>query len=187
MSGHTVTINEPETTVVVEEVTTSVEIVEEVTTVEVVTDEQYTVEIQEIDTIVELSGDQGPQGIQGPAGLTWQGAWSALTAYEVGDAVSIDGTSYICIDANTNEQPPSASWDTLAQGGDETVPYALQYDDAGAGVTYIGEALPGTDTTASGWRIKRTTVSGSDIMIEWADGDSMFNNIWDNRELLSYS
>ncbi len=69
----------------------------------------------------------------------------------------------------------------------ETV-YALQYDDTEAGgITYVGEALPGAVTSSAVWRIKRLTETGPDMVVEWADGDSDFNNIWDDRASLSYS
>lgn len=52
------------------------------------------------------------------AKLIWRGAWDSLTAYDVNDAVENDGTSYICILAHTNEEPPNASyWDVLAMRG----------------------------------------------------------------------
>lgn len=68
-----------------------------------------------------------------------------------------------------------------------TTQYALQLDDAGSGVTYIGDAVPGTATSAATWRVKRMTETGADIAIDWADGDADFDNIWDNRASLSYS
>lgn len=55
--------------------------------------------------------------IPGPAGLTWQGAWAAGTAYAVRDAVSHAGSSYVAIAASTGSTPPSASWQILAAGG----------------------------------------------------------------------
>lgn len=60
----------------------------------------------------------------------------------------------------------------------------LKVDDAGA-VTYIGNALPGTATSAASWRIKRITDATGDIV--WADGNGNYDNIWDNRAALSYS
>lgn len=51
-------------------------------------------------------------------GVAWKGAWSNATAYVVNDAVSYNGTSYIAIANNTNSQPPSANWNTLASKGD---------------------------------------------------------------------
>jgi hypothetical protein len=53
------------------------------------------------------------------AKITWQGAWSGATAYALRDAVTYDGTSYICTTAHTNHVPPNASyWDVLASKGD---------------------------------------------------------------------
>lgn len=38
------------------------------------------------------------------------GAWSAVTAYVVGDLVSQGGVNYICVANNTNQVPPDASY-----------------------------------------------------------------------------
>ena len=66
--------------------------------------------------------------------------------------------------------------------------YALQLDEAASSITYVGEALPGTDTSSGLWRIKRLDESGDpEVIITWADGDASFDNIWDNRVSLSYS
>lgn len=65
--------------------------------------------------------------------------------------------------------------------------YTMLVDEASATTTYIGEADPGTEGSAASWRIKRVSVSGSVTSIEWADGDTSFNNVWDNRATLSYS
>jgi len=58
--------------------------------------------------------------------------------------------------------------------------YAVQLDEASATITYVGEAAPGTDTSASTWRIKRLD-SSSGLVISWAAGNSDFDKIWDNR------
>lgn len=71
-------------------------------------------------------------------------------------------------------------------GGEETVQLASEYDDVGGGVSYLGEAAPGTPTSAASWRIKRITQVSSDISTKWADGDANYDNIWDNRLSLSY-
>lgn len=65
--------------------------------------------------------------------------------------------------------------------------YTTLIDDVGAGVLYVGKAAPGTATGDALWRIIRITESGDDLTVEWADGDSLFNNEWDNRAALSYS
>lgn len=60
-------------------------------------------------------------------------------------------------------------------------------EDTGVGgITYIGEAIPGTATSAAGWRIQRITVAGTTTTIEWVGSGSKFNQIWDNRTSLSY-
>lgn len=53
---------------------------------------------------------------------------------------------------------------------------------------YIGKALPGTLSSSAAWRIKKLTYSGMNVTdIQFADGDTNFDNIWDNRESLNYS
>lgn len=53
---------------------------------------------------------------------------------------------------------------------------------------YIGNAAPGTATSAGTWQIKKLTYDSNGVAtIVWADGDSNYDNIWDNRASLSYS
>lgn len=59
-------------------------------------------------------------------------------------------------------------------------------DSGDSNIEYVGEALPGTLTSASEWRILRVD-STSGTVTAYADGDIQFDNIWDNRESLSYS
>ncbi len=47
-----------------------------------------------------------------------KGAWSSLTAYTVGEFVDNDGSSYVCVANNTNQEPPNVSyWALLASAG----------------------------------------------------------------------
>jgi BclA C-terminal domain/Collagen triple helix repeat (20 copies) len=68
-----------------------------------------------------LPGTPGTNGLVGPTGppATFQGAWSAVTTYATGAAVSFAGSSYVGLSANTNLQPDTnpASWSLLAQKG----------------------------------------------------------------------
>lgn len=65
---------------------------------------------------------------------------------------------------------------------------ALQMDEADGGITYVGEAVIGSTSSSAVWRIKRLDEGGDpELIIEWADGNSDFDNIWDNRADLSYS
>jgi hypothetical protein len=64
---------------------------------------------------------------------------------------------------------------------------AVRLDDAGSGVTYVGNAPAGSATSAAVWQIKKIVELNGDITITWADGDALFDNVYDNRASLSYS
>lgn len=57
--------------------------------------------------------------------------------------------------------------------------------------TYVGmtvKSTPATATSAALWAIKRIVYDGTSRFTQtWADGDLNFDNIWDNRAILSYS
>lgn len=67
-----------------------------------------------------------------------------------------------------------------------SAPFAQRVDEASPTVTYAGVAAVGALTADPLWRIKKITDSGGDVTVEWADGDALFNNIWDNRASLTY-
>ena len=67
---------------------------------------------------------------------------------------------------------------------------ALRYDQDADPPTYayLGQALPGALTSAPAWRIQKLVFnSGGDVTCTWADGNSNFDNVWDNRASLAYS
>lgn len=64
--------------------------------------------------------------------------------------------------------------------------YNVFLDEASATITYVGEASPGTSGSDSTWRIKRLD-STSGLIITWADGDSDFDKVWDDRASYTYS
>lgn len=51
---------------------------------------------------------------------------------------------------------------------------------------YYGCAIPGSLTSAAVWQIQRRTVSGTVETFDWAEGDSAYTNIWDDRASLTY-
>ncbi len=53
-------------------------------------------------------------------------------------------------------------------------------------LTYIGNAVIGSATSAAVWQIKRLDATAGLIKL-WADGNDNYDNIWDNRASLSYS
>ena len=65
--------------------------------------------------------------------------------------------------------------------------YIKYIDSPNANTTYIGVAKTGTLTSGALWRIKKILTSGYVTTILWADGNTFFDNVWDNRASLSYS
>jgi hypothetical protein len=63
----------------------------------------------------------------------------------------------------------------------------LRLDDASETVTYIGYGLIGTADSAAAWKIIRMTTTGTETVIEYADGNNNFDNVWSDRASLSYS
>lgn len=85
-----------------------------------------------------------------------------------------------------------AGWGTVAR--DYGSPFIMRMDNTGGAsgteVLYLGEAEPGTATSAAKWRIKKFTYDAGTnnvSQIDWADGNDNFDNIWTNRANLSYS
>jgi hypothetical protein len=60
--------------------------------------------------------------------------------------------------------------------------------DASDNVEYAGYAPAGSLNGAAVWRVTKFYYDGSLLSGQrFADGDLLYNNVWDNRELLSYS
>lgn len=72
----------------------------------------------------------------------------------------------------------------VVSGGSSS--YTLYLEEASATITYIGEADPGSATSASTWRIKRLD-SSSGLVVTWANGTADFDKVWNNRASYSYS
>jgi len=65
------------------------------------------------------TGPQGPQGAMG-LGFAWRGAWSGTTAYHVNDVVSLLGSSWVAVAANTGVNPSTdggTNWQIMATNG----------------------------------------------------------------------
>lgn len=62
----------------------------------------------------------------------------------------------------------------------------LLLDEVSATISYIGEAQPASSTSAAVWRIRKLdTTSGVNLL--YADGNTRFDNIWDDRVSLTYT
>lgn len=60
--------------------------------------------------------------------------------------------------------------------------------DASDNPEYIGEATPGTAQGDPVWRIRKVTYTGGNPTgIEWAEGTTEFNKVWDDRGDYDYS
>jgi hypothetical protein len=89
------------------------------------------------------------------------------------------------VDANF----PSVTGTTVgAKHGIDVTPVSesIRWDTTStASVIYVGFSAPGSVTSAASWRIMK--VSTASNYLQWADGDDLYNNIWDNRTGLTYS
>lgn len=64
--------------------------------------------------------------------------------------------------------------------------FSVRTDDATSTVTYIGKAYVGASDSDNVWQIQRIEVVGTENVIKWADGNTKFDNVWDDRASLSY-
>ncbi len=166
---------------------------------------------------VGLVGPPGPKGDTGPAPEhQWQGNalrfrkpngdWGTLTNLQGpggraggrGGSAAKEQFLDIALNGNVLEfrkegaLGPDKSVDLSAIATGEEL-LAQQIDEeSGGDLLYIGEAAPGTLTSAALWRIKRITFTldgdgDTDGVTEWADGASAQDQIWDDHLTLSYS
>lgn len=63
--------------------------------------------------------------------------------------------------------------------------YAVRTETSGS-VTYVGKAEVGSASSSAKWQIQKIDET-SGTVITWADGNALFDNIWDDRATLSYS
>ncbi len=66
---------------------------------------------------VSLVGQTGQTGAAGSPGVSWQGQWSATTAYTLGQGVSYNGYGWVCVVANTGQVPGAGTgWTPIVFG-----------------------------------------------------------------------
>lgn len=92
-----------------------------------------------------IQGEQGIQGVQGEKGLNWRGGYISTTSYVIDDAITFQGSSYICISPSVNNQPniSPSYWDVLAEKGQDGLGSGDMnksvYDTDGDGVVDLAE------------------------------------------------
>jgi hypothetical protein len=85
------------------------------------------------------------------------------------------------------ERVPRAGYEVFVPRTQEA-PRATRLDIASSTLYYIGVALVGATPASATWQVRRLTFDGSGgVVIEWADGNTSYDNVWDNRASLSYS
>lgn len=62
-----------------------------------------------------------------------------------------------------------------------------EVDSGDSSITYLGKAIVGVADSDPYWQISRITETATGSTSEIADGNDNFDNVWNNRELLSYS
>lgn len=83
--------------------------------------------------------------------------------------------------------PDTLSYEVATTNSTTPSGVALELDVASTTVTYVGEAEAGSAASAAAWRVRKLTKTGDNLSIKWADGDTLFDNVWDNRASLTYS
>ena len=106
------------------------------------------------------------------------GDGSRLAAVTVSNALKVDGS------AVTQPVSGTVSVSNFPATGDDLI---TMMDEASSTVTYVGSAEPGVYTSMADWRIKKILVSGTVTSILYADGNTSFDNVWDDRAGLVYS
>lgn len=98
----------------------------------------------------------GATGATGP-GFAYQGVWSSSTSYALRDVVTFNGSSYVALQAGTNQNPGTATayWSVLASKGDQGTTGTAGTNGAAATVAV------GTTTTGAAGSNASVTNSGS--------------------------
>lgn len=64
--------------------------------------------------------------------------------------------------------------------------FTTRIDEVSDTLMYIGQAIAGSGTDEPNWRVfKLDTTSG--LIITYADGNTNYDNIWDNRASLTFN
>lgn len=138
-----------------------------------------------IDKLDEILNKETPQGrVVAYGGGGGKSAFKNSDGTDAKALVDSDGTQNV----NVLNTPTVTIGNTPTVDIGNKRKYAIQVavDSGDTNITYVGEALPGTATSGALWRIQSINET-SGTVVTWADGDSNFDNIWDNREGLSYS
>lgn len=146
-------------------------------------------EVSETTTFLTIIEGTGGTGTSGPPSN-----YSATTdptvnddsgdGYEVGSIwVNVDTDEpFILVDATVG----AAVWQSMLGGGSTDYVDIAARDSSNDDLVYAGRTnTVGAPTSSAVWQIYRLTASTETKV--FADGDSNYDNIWDDRESLTYS
>lgn len=111
--------------------------------------------------------------------------WEAMTQPSGGSGGSVTVTNMVpAVETGLAKEVTLQSIDAgiAALAGE----FATRVDTSASPLIYLGLAAPGSASSAAVWQVTRfdTTVG---VIQTYADGNTNFDNIWDNRASLSYS
>jgi hypothetical protein len=133
-------------------------------------------------------GEKGDTGSSGSSGSNGSDGTSVLTGSGApGAGLGSDGDVYIDGDNGDIYEKVAGSWNLI---GSPEVAQTKRTDTDGATpeTIYRGSAVPGTTEAAALWRMEEITIAADgDVTILFADGNDSYDNIWNNRAILSYS
>ena len=72
------------------------------------------------------------------------------------------------------------------KSGGTGIKQPTRIDESNPNVLYNGFSIAGAIVTDPVWAIQKVTRDKDVIMYEWADGNELYDNIWDNRYELNY-
>ena len=108
-----------------------------------------------------------------------------LTRSVITGQTTAGGGGYVNVKVNPSGALTTDSTISGTVTAESPVYYKRLDDTTTTNMIYIGEATPGTATSAATWRIKRLNVA-TGLVIQWA-GSGNFTQVWDNRAGLTYT
>ena len=75
----------------------------------------------------------------------------------------------------------------IPSGGGGGAVYTRRADEVTVDLWYVGDAEVGSAESAAVWKIAQVTFTGNSATRTYADGNSNFDNIWNDRASYTYS
>lgn len=66
-------------------------------------------------------------------------------------------------------------------------PRTVLVDSSVSGTTYVGIGMMGSVESDAVWQIFKVSTASGITKVQFADGDENYNNVWDDRDSLTYS